>query len=99
MDIYLNFKVYVQNSKVYVQNSKVHVQNTKVQIKNYGSGDKFKYIWVEHFFKEINCKKVFNIQNSVWKKTFKTIHQLSCFVGHPVCKALSDPVWINVYNL
>ena len=44
MDIYLNFKVYVQNSKVYVQNSKVHVQNTKVQIKNYGSGDKFKYI-------------------------------------------------------
>ena len=44
MDIYLNFKVYVQNSKVYVQNCKVHVQNTKVQIKNYGSGDKFKYI-------------------------------------------------------
>ena len=22
--------------------------------------------------------------NSLWKKTFKTIHQLSCFVGHPV---------------
>ena len=20
----------------------------------------------------------------MWKKTFKTIHQLSCFVGHPV---------------
>ena len=22
--------------------------------------------------------------NKLWKKTFKTIHQLSCFVGHPV---------------
>ena len=21
--------------------------------------------------------------NKLWKKTFKTIHQLSCFVGHP----------------
>ena len=22
--------------------------------------------------------------NKLWKKTFKNIHQLSCFVGHPV---------------
>ena len=35
----------------------------------------------KHFFKkEINCKKSY----SMWKKTFTTIHQLSCFVGHPV---------------
>ena len=26
-----------------------------------------------------------NIYYSIWKKTFKNIHQLSCFVGHPVC--------------
>ena len=24
----------------------------------------------------------------MWKTTFKTIHQLSCFVGHPVSNAL-----------
>ena len=31
-------------------------------------------------------QKVFINQYSIWKKTFKTIHQLSCFVGHPVDK-------------
>ena len=25
--------------------------------------------------------------NNLWKKTFKNIHQLSCFVGHPVGKS------------
>ena len=33
------------------------------------------------FFK---LQKVFINQYSIWKKTFKTIHKLSCFVGHPV---------------
>ena len=27
----------------------------------------------------------FFIKNLLWKKTFKIIYQLSCFVGHPVC--------------
>ena len=27
---------------------------------------------------------VFNNQYNIWKKTFKTIQQLSWFVGHPV---------------
>ena len=37
--------------------------------------------------RNISLKKlqqVFNILQSIWKKTFKTVHQLSCFVGHPV---------------
>ena len=29
-------------------------------------------------------QKDFNIQYNIWKKTFKTIQQLKCFVGHPV---------------
>ena len=36
------------------------------------------------FFSQNELQKVFNIKYSVWKKTFKNIHQLSCFVGHPV---------------
>ena len=31
------------------------------------------------FFSEINCKK-----SLITNTTLKTIHQLSCFVGHPV---------------
>ena len=29
-------------------------------------------------------QKSFNIKYSIWKMTLTTIHQLSCFVGHPV---------------
>ncbi len=36
------------------------------------------------FFKRNKLHEVFNIKYSVWKTTFKTIYQLSCFVGHPV---------------
>ena len=54
---------------------------------NFGSRSKIdfkvKYIRLKDFFDEIKCKK-FLIFNSIWKKTFKTIHQLSCFLGHPV---------------
>ena len=35
-------------------------------------------------FTEINCKKSCKTNTVSWKKTLKTIHQLSCFVGHPV---------------
>ena len=38
-------------------------------------------------------KKVFNTQYNIWRKTLKTIQQLSCFVGHP---ADSDP---SLYRL
>ena len=31
-----------------------------------------------------DMEKVFNIQYNIWKKTFKTIQLLLCFVGHPV---------------
>ena len=34
--------------------------------------------------KGIKLQTAFNIKYSVWKTTFKTIYQLSCFVGHPV---------------
>ena len=33
---------------------------------------------------QFSLLKFFNILHSMWKKTFKTIHPLSCFVGHPV---------------
>jgi len=36
-------------------------------------------------------QKDFNIQYNIWKKTFKTIQQLTYFVGHPVpCVNLYD---------
>ena len=35
-------------------------------------------------------QKVFINQYSIWKKTFKTIHQLSCFVGHPVYNCINQ---------
>ena len=34
------------------------------------------------FFKLNKLQKVFNILYSIWKKTFKNMYQLSCFVGH-----------------
>ena len=37
---------------------------------------------MNYFFNEINCKQSLI---SIWKKIFKTVHQLSYFVGHPVC--------------
>ena len=43
---------------------------------------KVKYIWINFFLNEINCKQSLI---SIWKKIFKTVHQLSYFVGHPVC--------------
>ena len=42
---------------------------------------KLKYIWVKDFFKQNNLQKVLINQYSIWQKTFKTIYQLSCFVG------------------
>ena len=38
---------------------------------------------------------VFGIQqlNKLWKKTFKTIHQLSCFVGHPVHNRITSRIF------
>ena len=33
------------------------------------------------------------IFNKIWKKTFKTIHQLLCFVGHPVPRAWSASLY------
>ena len=39
---------------------------------------------MEDMFTEINCKKSYKTNTGSWKKTLKTIHQLSCFVGHPV---------------
>ena len=33
----------------------------------------------------MNCKKSSISYTVSWKKTYKTIHQLSCFEGHPVC--------------
>ena len=40
---------------------------------------KVKYICVKDFLKLNKLQKVY----SIWKKTFKTIHQLSCFYGTP----------------
>ena len=41
----------------------------------------------------------------IWKQTFKTIHQLSCFVGHPVweleirvCGKYSTALWRKIWN-
>ena len=37
----------------------------------------------------------------MWKKTFKTIHQLSCFVGHQVCFLFSfqtETIQINFFK-
>ena len=45
-----------------------------------------KYSWFKHFFKEINRVRSLISNNAVWKKTFKTILQLSCLVANPVCK-------------
>ena len=47
---------------------------------------KLKYIWIKDILKQNKLQKVFINQYSIWKKTFKTILQLSCFVGHPVSK-------------
>ena len=60
------------------------IRNTKWQY--YYSRIDFKQIniWVKDLFNEINCKKS-EITNTVpWKTTLKTIHQLSCFLRHPV---------------
>ena len=38
-------------------------------------------------------QKVFNIQYNIWKKTFKTTQQLSCFVGHPVLQNRKETVY------
>ena len=42
---------------------------------------------------EINCKKSSITNTALWK--LKTIHQLSCFVGHPVFN-LSIKMYISV---
>ena len=42
-------------------------------------------------------QKIFNIQYSIWKKTFKTIQQLSCFVGHPVYEQLMRVAYIWMF--
>ena len=41
---------------------------------------RLKCIWIKDFFNKINCKK------SLWINTAygRTIHKLSCFMGHPV---------------
>ena len=48
-----------------------------------------KFISSKRFANEIHCKKVFNISYNIWKKTIKTICQLSYFVGYPVFGNLS----------
>ena len=49
-------------------------------------------------FNEINCKKS-QITNTVSReKTLKTIHQLSCFEGHSVCRMCVYRL-INVYSI
>ena len=45
---------------------------------------KINYIWVKDFSNKITCKKSLIFLYIKCKTTFKTIHQLSCFVGHPV---------------
>ena len=55
----------------------------KLQLYNSKIDFTVKYILVKHVLKE-KLQKVFNILYSVWKKTFKPFHQLSCFEGHPV---------------
>ena len=38
----------------------------------------------KRFFDRNKRQKAFNIEYSIWKTTFITIYQLSCFVGQPI---------------
>ena len=44
-----------------------------------------------------NVISLFSIKQLIklWKKTFKTIHQLSCFVGHPVLEIKTTFILLN----
>ena len=49
------------------------------------------YFTLKQFYFKYNCQIILfiilfdiNQLKTLWKKTFQTIHQLSCFVGHPV---------------
>ena len=50
----------------------------------------------KRFFYQNKLQKVLNILYSIWKKTFNPIHQLSCFVGHPVDKGENINNWKDI---